>query len=58
MEEKHARSLHPIRKMNVRDTIKLIKNQKIGVMSDQLFHRGRYVISQRSELYYTIVLTT
>ncbi len=37
MEEMHARSLYPTRKMNVRDAIKLIKNQKSGVMSDQLF---------------------
>lgn len=37
MESMRSRSLHPGMKINVKDAIKLIKNQEISAMSDQLF---------------------
>ena len=37
IESMRARSLHPSRETNVRDTIKLIKNQRMRAMSDKLF---------------------
>ena len=37
IESMRARSLHPSRERNVRDTIKLIKNQRMKAMSDKLF---------------------
>ena len=37
IESMRARSLHPSRETNVKDTIKLIKNQRMRAMSDKLF---------------------